>query len=187
MIETEYKCIIDEQTYDKIREHFDWDWEVHQINNYYFDAKGELSKRHIMVRIREKNGAFAVQVKAHKNPGEALQICEENEFPIDCVPEVIPAADALKYTGVETGDLKLAGDLDTLRSSLMWRDNVEICLDKSAYLDRVDYEIEIEYTGDLPVELMRELEGLGVVFKKSAVGKYTRFVTRLFQLLHGDV
>lgn len=186
MLEVEYKCLLTEDVYNKIKAYYKWDSIKHQINNYYFDSSGELGKRHIMVRVREKDGKFAVQVKAHKNPGSALQICEENEFPIDCVPERISAEDGEKYTGVKTGELNLAGSLDTLRHSLMWCDGVEICLDKSEYLDRCDYEIEVEYTGDFPPELMEELYGMGVEFKKKSVGKYTRFIHRLMDILHGN-
>ena len=68
----------------------------------------------------------------------------------------------------------------------MWNDNVEICLDKSEYLDRCDYEIEIEYTGEMPKELMDELASMGVEFKEKSVGKYTRFINRLMELIHGE-
>lgn len=186
MLEVEYKALLSEETYNKISSSYKWDWVKHQVNHYYFDESGELGKRHIMVRVREKDGAFAVQVKAHKNPGNSLQICEENEFPINNVPEYFSPEDGLKYTGVKTGKLSNAGSLDTLRHSLMWKDNVEICLDKSEYLDRCDYEIEVEYTGEFPDKLMCELNSLGVEFKEKSVGKYTRFITRLLQILHGE-
>ncbi len=185
MLEVEYKCLITEEVYNKIKSFYKWDWIKHQINHYYFDSSGELGKRHIMVRVREKDGSCTVQVKAHKNPGEALQICEENEFPIDCVPERISADDGEKYTGIKTGELNLAGELDTLRHNLMYCDGVEICLDKNEYLDRCDYEIEVEYTGSFPPKLMDELSSLGVEFKEKSVGKYTRFIHRLMEVIHG--
>ncbi len=184
MQEVEYKCIITEEIYNKVKEHFQWDWSKHQINNYYFDEAGELAKRHIMVRVREKDNSCAVQVKAHKNPGNALQICEETEFPIDHVPEKISAEDSKRYTGIATGELIRIGSLDTLRNSLMWNSSVEICLDKSEYLDKCDYEIEVEYTGDFPDELTDELKKLGIEFRDKSVGKYTRFITRLMQIIH---
>lgn len=186
MLETEYKSIITEEVYDKIKASYNWDWIKHQVNSYYIDETGELGRRHIVVRVREKDGRFAVQVKAHKNPGEALQICEETEFPIDCAPEEFSPEDGLRFTGIKTGVLTKAGSLDTLRCSLMWKDNVEICLDKSEYLDRCDYEIEIEYTGEMPKELMDELASMGVEFKEKSVGKYTRFINRLMELMHGE-
>jgi uncharacterized protein YjbK len=47
----------------------------------------------------------------------------------------------------------------------MWDSSVEICLDKSEYLDKCDYEIEVEYTGDFPDELTDELKKLGIEFR----------------------
>ena len=187
MLEVEYKSLLTKEIFDKIRTHYKWDHIKSQTNHYYTDPTGELSRRHIMVRVREIDGKYCVQVKAHKNPGEALQICEENEFPIDALPEAISKEDAFKYTGVRTGDLALLGDLTTLRHSLMWCQGVEICLDKSEYFDRVDYEIEVEYTGDFPPQLMDELRDLGVEFKEKSKGKYTRFVKRLMEIMKNEV
>ena len=183
MLETEYKSIITREVYDRIKEHYKWDWIKHQINSYYVDEAGELGKRHTVVRVREKDGRFAVQVKAHKNPGEALQVCEETEFPADGAPEEFSAEDGYRFTGVKTGRLKKAGSLDTLRHSLMWNENTEICLDKSEYFDMCDYEVEVEYTGEMPAELMDELSSMGVEFKEKSVGKYTRFIRRLREII----
>ena len=59
----------------------------------------------------------------------------------------------------------------------MWDGNTEICLDKTTYFDKTDYEIEIEYSGeDIPGELTSELNRLGVEFRENAVGKYSRFL-----------
>lgn len=185
MLEIEYKALIDKDTYEKIKAHYTWDYIKEQINYYYFDSAGELSRRHIMVRVREKDDKYKVQVKAHKNPGEALQICEETEFPITSLPETISSEDALRYTGIKTGELSLLGNLITLRHSLMRYENVEICLDRSEYLDRIDYEIEVEYTGEFPPELMDELKELGVEFKEKSKGKYSRFSKRLVEVMRG--
>ncbi len=182
MLEVEYKSLLDKATFEKIRSHYEWDHAKTQTNHYYYDPKGVLAKKHITVRIREIDGVFRVQIKAHKNPGEALQICEETEFEINSLPEIISEQDALKYTGLDIGELYLLGKLTTLRYSLMWNDNVEICLDKSDYFDVTDYETEVEYTGNSPDELLNELSELGVEFKEKSKGKYSRFASRLTQL-----
>ena len=186
MLEVEYKALIDEETFERVRAHFNWDSAKHQINHYYYDEAGELGRRHITFRIREKDGRFVIQTKRHKNPGEALAVSEEAEFPADGVPESISARKGREYTGLPTGELHLLGSLDTLRRSLMWADGVEICLDRSEYLDRADYEIEVEYTGEFPDALREELAGLGVVFDERSVGKYTRFIRRFMELMRGN-
>lgn len=182
MLEVEYKSLLDKDTFEKIRSHYEWDYVKTQTNHYYYDPKGILAKNHITVRIREIDGVFRVQVKAHKNPGEALQICEETEFEINSLPEIISEKDTLKYTGSDIGELYLLGSLTTLRYSLMWNKDVEICLDQSDYFDVTDYEIEVEYVGSSPDELMNELGKFGVEFNEKSKGKYSRFVSRLTQL-----
>lgn len=183
MIETEYKSLIDENTYKKIDSAYKWDWKKEQINAYYFDESLELSKRRIMVRIREKDGEYKMQVKFHKNADSPLHICEEKEFDIDGAPDFISAEEASKIIGIKTGKLMKIGTLTTMRNSLMWNETTEICLDKSIYLGNTDYEIEVEFTNGMPEKLKNELSILGVEFKENAVGKYTRFIRRFKDMM----
>lgn len=183
MLEVEYKSLLSKEIFDKLQSYYKWDHIKTQTNYYYYDSTGELARQHITVRVREIDDKYFLQIKAHKNPGEALQISEESEFALDSLPEAISAEDACKYTGVHTGELTLLGNLITCRHSLMWCEGVEICLDKSEYFDRIDYEIEVEYTGDFPPELMMELNGLGVEFKEKTKGKYSRFVKRMMEII----
>ena len=178
MLEKEYKSLLTEDEYNKIAAHFEWDWVKEQTNHYYCDEDKILAKNRVMFRVRVKDGKSAIQVKLHKNAGSPLQICEELEYPVDGVPEVIE--DGEKYTGIKAGELKNLGCTVTLRHSKMWDNQTEICLDKTEYLGITDYEIEIEYTGEeIPEALSAELTALGVEFKKASVGKYTRFLRAL--------
>lgn len=178
MLETEYKSLLTEQEYKKIEDFYKWDYVAKQENNYYGDGDGVISKNRIMFRVRVKDGKSAVQVKLHKNSGSPLQICEETEFPIDGVPDIIE--DAEKYTGIKTAPLRRLGASVTLRHSKMWDDKTEICLDKTEYLGKTDYELEIEYTGNtVPEKLTEEIKNLGVEFRDNAVGKYSRFLSAL--------
>lgn len=175
MLETEYKSLISKEAYRKIENFYDWDWVQEQTNNYYSDKDGVLADNRIMFRVRSKGGKSVIQVKHHKNKNSSLQICEENEFPIDGVPEIIENGE--KYTGLVSPPLYRLGCTVTLRHSRMWDSATEICLDKTSYFDRTDYEIEVEYTGDeMPEKLLSELAGLGVEFKAQAIGKYSRFL-----------
>lgn len=175
MLETELKCIFDEETYKQVESAFEWDWVKHQINYYYMDENFSLRENGIMVRVREKDGKYALQVKHHKRPTGALQICEENEYSFYDVPKTIDADTAKKITGIDVGEISLLGALDTLRHSLMWDSNTEICLDKSTYFDKIDYEIEVEYTNGMPKKLADILRDLGVHFTEQSIGKSTRF------------
>ena len=64
----------------------------------------------------------------------------------------------------------------------MWNNTTEICLDYTTYLDTQDFEIEIEFEGECPVELLDEMKRLGIEFKEKSKGKYSRFVQRFSEL-----
>lgn len=184
MLEIELKCMIDEETFERIKDYYTWDSAQTQENHYYHDTGGALKQTMTTFRIRMKNGIGKVQVKTHKNDNSPLQICEETEFPIEAVPDSISREDGKKYTGLDTGELIKLGFNSTLRHSLMWNADTEICLDKTEYFDITDYEIEVEYTGDLPNKLVDELKSLGVEFTNAATGKYTRFIRRFNEIMN---
>lgn len=178
MLEKEYKAMLSEADFEKIKDAFLWDSVKVQTNNYYTDDDGILRKNRVMFRVREKDGKCVIQVKLHKNKNSPLQICEENEFPINSVPKIIENGE--KYTGIKTGPLVLLGNAKTKRYSKMWDKYTEICLDKTEFLDICDYEIEVEYTADkIPDDLAEKLNSLGVEFKTSSCGKFSRFLNAL--------
>ncbi|MGN1115767.1 MAG: CYTH domain-containing protein [Candidatus Ornithomonoglobus sp.] len=185
MLETELKCMLDEQTYLELEKMFEWDWVKEQVNSYYTDPHNKLKKNGITLRVRTKDNMNKIQIKVHKNADSPLQICEEAEYDIPDIPEGFPAERVKKMTGLEV-PAALLGSLTTLRHSLMYTDGVEICLDKNDYLDKTDYEIEVEYTKDIPDELMEKLSSAGVRFEAAAVGKCTRFMQRLAGILRGE-
>ncbi|MDD6484929.1 MAG: CYTH domain-containing protein [Clostridiales bacterium] len=178
MQETELKCIINKDVFENIKNAYTWDKIITQENHYYADTSGVLGSHRATFRIRTSGGISRIQIKLHKNRNSPLQICEELEFPINEIPEHISADKAKEYTGLDVGELIRLGSNTTIRHSLMWNETTEICLDLSTYLDCEDYEIEVEYTGELPAKLLDELKALGAEFKENSVGKYTRFIKR---------
>ena len=178
MLETELKAMITKNQFDAVFGMFTWDTVKEQTNCYYIAPDNILKKNGITFRVRTKDGIHTVQIKKHQPKQGALQIAEETEFAIDSIPDTFSKADMLKYTGIETS-ASLIGELTTLRHSLFFCDGVEICLDKSTYLDCTDYEIEIEYTKDIPDELLKKLSDCGIYFDKPTPGKFSRFINRL--------
>lgn len=174
MTETEIKSLIDEEMYEKAKKAFDWDSVKEQANHYYTDKEGLLRGKHIMVRIRVVDDEPKIQVKLHKNKESALQICEENEYDIENVPDVIDASTARKITGESVGELYRMGKSVTLRH-LKRHNGSELCLDKNEYFDKVDYEVEVEYREKMSAELLMKLMQLGISFDKKCVGKFSRF------------
>lgn len=185
MLETELKAMLTKELYDTVDKMYPWESRKLQKNFYYLDNGSVLLNNRSVFRIRQKDDCFKIQVKIHKNSDSPLQICEELEYPTDCAPEKINEKRAAEYTGLETGELYRAGFNETLRNSFMWNETTEICLDKTTYFDVTDYEIEVEYTGELPVKLIDELNSAGIKFNKSSVGKYSRFLSRLSEIKNG--
>ncbi len=177
--------MLDETAYLELEKMFDWDWVKEQVNSYYTDPRGELKRNGITLRVRAKDNVNKIQVKVHKNAGSPLQICEEAEYDTTGIPESFTQEQVKKMTGLEV-PASLLGSLTTLRHSLMYTDGVEICLDKNDYLDKTDYEIEVEYTKEIPAELTDRLASAGVRFEAASVGKCTRFMLRLAAILRGE-
>lgn len=178
MLETELKAMLTLDEYNTIKNMFDWDSSKEQINSYYTDANGALKSNGITMRIRTKDGVNKIQIKKHLEKKSALQVSEETEYEIDSVCENFTSLEVFKMTGV-SADVSLLGSLVTLRNSHIFCEGVEICLDKSRYLGVTDYEIEIEYTKEIPKQLLNMLSDIGIEFDKKTPGKYSRFINRL--------
>lgn len=175
MTETELKSIIDRETYQKVKEAFKWQSVKTQTNYYYTDREDALREKRIMVRVREVDGRFALQVKLHKNENSPMQICDEREFEIDSAPDIIDTTTAKKITGEDVGELYKMGSAKTKRRTFT-RSGSELCLDKTVYFDKTDYEVEVEFEEKMSAEIFMRLTVLGVKFDKVCVGKFSRFL-----------
>lgn len=182
MLETEFKCLISKETYETLRDKVSWNSCREQINHYYADKNGAVTEKRLMIRVREIGGKYALQIKTRTNSGSPLQICEENEYEIDGVPPMIDAETIKRYTGEDIGDVYLIGTLKTKRRIYNWAPGTEICLDKSTYAGVTDYEIEVEYSGEVDKELLVRLSAYGVEFKQNSIGKFSRFYKRCNEL-----
>lgn len=182
MIETELKAMLTLEQYNIIFNMFPWDISKSQTNHYYIDKTGELKKQGITFRVRTIDDNHIIQIKKHTNSDSPLQISEESEFPIDHIPMSFSSSEIKEMTGI-SAEVTHIGDLVTLRRSYMYCDGVEICLDKSNYIDRCDYEIEIEYTSPIPQVLLDKFAEVGVMFNTPSKGKFSRFMTRLNDII----
>lgn len=178
MLETELKALLTEKQYQTLLTMFDYSKKVTQTNSYYISPDNALKAHGITFRIRTIGNAHTVQIKKHIKNQAGLQISEESEFKIDDIPSEFSEDEVYLYTGLKT-TASLIGELTTLRMSCMFCDGVEICLDKSTYLGKTDYEIEIEYTIPVPDKLTDKLCEIGITFNLSTPGKYSRFLSRL--------
>lgn len=181
MTETEIKSIIDEEIYRRVKKAFKWDSIKEQENNYYTDRNGILRKNRIMVRVRVVDETPKIQVKLHKNADSPLQICEENEYEIHGVPQTLDGETARRVTGMEVGELFRMGSAVTVRHSLK-RNGSELCLDRTKYFNKTDYEVEVEYEEKMSAELLMKLTSLGIAFNKKSIGKFSRFLAEYEKL-----
>ncbi|MBQ8975049.1 MAG: CYTH domain-containing protein [Oscillospiraceae bacterium] len=178
-VEREVKIMLTREQYDRIFARFDWDETARQTNHYYMDGKGLLRAEKINLRVREKNGKYMLQVKSLvKNEKGGPSIHNEAERETDCAPEQFSAGEVKELTGIDTDGAQRIGCLTTVRSTLQYNGEIEICLDKSEYLGLTDWELEIEYTGDRLEDVLSIVRELGLSADKKPKGKMSRFYAR---------
>lgn len=175
-IEKEIKISLSDGQYKEVMGLFDWG-EIVEQTNYYYTAPENTGMTSI--RVREIDSRLWLQVKAPVSEDGALHVGKEFEKSLDSLPEVISSEELNRLTGAKLPDVRLAGSLHTCRRLCRDFEGVEICLDKSDYLGRTDYELELEYTGEYPSAVMDKLNEKGIRAAGTAVGKYARFLAAL--------
>lgn len=178
MLEKELKVLLTKEQYEKIDKLISWEDVYDQINFYYAKEGNEDIPGTPTVRIRSKKGKMQLEVKVpvSANAGSIMQH-EEYAKDIAYIPPVIlreTLNDLLERTDMQ--DTKLLGFLYTNRRISTKYEGCEIALDKNEYLGKTDYELEVEFTDELPCELLREFEFLNIDQSRKVTGKYRRFI-----------
>lgn len=177
MIENEFKLMLTQEQYLRIKSQFSWDKTVEQTNFYYDSDSLELSQRRVTCRVRRIGAEHFLQMKL-PNGAEYSRI--ELEQPLGAVlPEVISSEEMRKLSGAENlPEVKKLGSLKTLRFVKAF-DGAEIDLDKSEYFGKTDYELEIEFTDEAAARSLLDsvtsdagISGFGEVCR----GKVRRFL-----------
>ena len=171
-IEKELKVLLTKEQYNRLSREFEWEHTIEQ-RNHYFRCKN--TKLFSSIRVRQIGDKFFLQVKMPVSEEGALSVKKEFEKELSSVPPVILAGELKELTGADFADAVGMGELFTLRKTAMIG-SCEVCLDKSEYLGRTDFEMELEYTGEYPTELVGRIEAFGISFDKPPVGKYARFI-----------
>ena len=147
MVEYEKKLMLTKAEYTAVKKHiFRGVKPFVQINRYFDTDDLKMYNSNITCRIREKNGLFEATVKEHdaKIKEKSLEHTR-----------VIKATDRSVFG---TEGIKYQGSLITFRLSRTDASGIKIMLDRNIYLDREDYELEIEYNPDSKEEAKKELE-----------------------------
>lgn len=172
-IEKEIKIALTQEQYDAAAKLFDFSQTIEQTNYYYFADEGTGMTS---IRVRELGGRLYLQVKAPISEDGALHIKKEYEQQLESLPEIISVQQLFQLTGRDIPQAKLGGSLHTSRKLCRVGGDTEICLDKSEYLGKVDYELEVEYTGEYPEKIIAVLKENGITATGNVKGKYARFM-----------
>jgi uncharacterized protein YjbK len=177
--EKEIKILLSPNQYDVVDRLFQWDKEYVQ-KNYYYGTVEDLAtnKNRRTIRVREKLNKIYLQVKIPIEKKSSLHIQKEYKKQIDCIPEWFSKDELEQFTGCTIEkDVTLLGMLETKRKECHVFENIEICLDVNKYLGKVDYEVEIEFTGDIPTEVITMLKNHNIPVDYEIQGKFSRFLS----------
>ena len=148
--------------------------EIDQTNYYYDTEDLQLFKQHITLRVRRKNGKYAIEKKEVQSYEGQVRRATESKYPVAALPESINAAEV----GLDGESVyHLLGQLDTHRIRFTLPDGTNIDFDVSKYFHAVDYEVEIELGENPPTSLIQEVSAY--IKGNNAVGKLERFITAL--------
>lgn len=181
MIENEYKYVVDKETFDKILTLLEKSGlkrkEITQVNFYYDTKDFSLYKNGSTVRIRQIGNDLELQVK---EPKSVCEFSSRNEYS----EKIDRISDNLK---INNKSYTLIGHLITHRTIFRVDDNTEIMFDENSYFSVSDFEIEIEFTGEISAfikEIISELDNICLAKNSS---KYKRFITEAIKQKKGMI
>ena len=149
MIEKEKKVLLSQKEYSCLLEHFGTGKAIIEQTNYYFDTDDlSMNKRNITCRIRFKDGRYKATVKKHT-------IAAEDSYETE-----IEVRDGIHDNVFIDLGLQMQGELSTERCVLIESDHYTVLLDRNEYQNRVDYELEIEYSSNFEQEAFAILHTL---------------------------
>lgn len=177
MIENEFKLLISEDEFNnienKLNELYKELCPVYKTHiNYYYDTNDfYLNNNNTTLRVRAIGNENIMQLKIVQNVINQTKTSKEYHKRLDCIPKTI---ESYSLPICIEGCFKLLGSLKTERTSYIISDNIRIDLDKNIYFNKIDFEIEIEYDKDEPLEIICYLTQGIPIYKP--IGKYMRFI-----------
>lgn len=149
MLEYEKKILLTQEEFDCLSKSMNFCNICHQTNHYYDDANNSYHSKGTTLRIREKNGKFAAQIKMHGCPHK------------DCSKEYSTEVENTNDTSFfGSRIIEYKGSLSTYRSIAKPTNNISVMLDKNDYLGYTDYELEIEYDSDAEDEAIVTIKNI---------------------------
>lgn len=148
-MEIEAKMLLSEEEYNKLVLHIlKKHPHVMDQTNYYLDTSDFILRQYgLGLRIREKNNSYELTLKAPLSEGllektSPLTVKQFNNI-LNGIIESNDTIEFLKMLGFQISDISVICSLNTYRIELNYDGGI-LCLDKSKYADKIDYEIEME-------------------------------------------
>ena len=192
-LEIEFKNILEEDEYQHLLSVFSISEDENIIQeNFYFDTR-EFSLKNLgsALRIREKNGTYTLTLKQPVERGllETHQVLTEEEAKQMLNGGNIiegEVASIIKGLSIEPLDIVFFGSLITKRAEVEYNNGL-LVLDKSYYLNKIDFEVEYEVTDEVSgkeafIELLQQYN---IPIRKTD-NKIRRFYNRKKQILLGE-
>ncbi len=178
MKETEYKFLVDKETFEKVSETVKSRFpnakvsERIQINYYYDTPDRYLRERNVTLRIRQIESDLTLELKEYVMSSQDYSEASEMSRKIERVCNDITLKKG-KYAWIP---FSLQGNLVTKRCSVKPTESLSIDFDVNYYLGRCDYEIEMEFTKNAHKATLMLIEKLGLMkYKNTVGGKAGRF------------
>jgi uncharacterized protein YjbK len=173
--EVEYKCLVDADTFARIKAHYNPKITIVQTNHYFDTPNLDLKAQSISCRIRQFADGAELTFK-RKNGLANDELTFEDVTPGEAFLD--PRVKALlAQWGIQTPLIAL-GVLQTERS-LIHLAHGDLCLDHNHYHGVTDYELEYELSGDEKAGLAEFhdiLAFFGIKWGKNAPAKVQRCV-----------
>lgn len=187
-LEIEFKNLLEEADYIKLKDAFFSTVEATVQQNYYVDTKDLNLKAHkVLLRIRVIDDKKVMTLKVPTDRGVMefhgeinFAIQEKTAIPASSIPTII--TEELKSRGIEVEDVYVYGLLETNRQETEYKNGL-LVLDKSRYLDQEDFELEYEVRDydQGETHFLNLLEHYNID-RKEEITKSERFYNRLSEL-----
>ncbi|MBS5842858.1 MAG: CYTH domain-containing protein [Clostridiales bacterium] len=139
--EYEYKMLLTKEEYDNIRTWAETNYislmrSFVQVNYYYDTPDFRFQKVGTTIRVRQAGDTLKGTIKKHMEGGDVFH-SKEKTFSTADLPRSIAYKNEIAV---------LQGVLVTERIEISLRKKLCLMLDRSSYLGRADYEVELEFT-----------------------------------------
>ena len=184
-IEIEAKTLITKEEYETLIDSLgDFDFEIINQYNHYFCEEEYLNnpkKSSLAIRIRKENEKIEATLKINLKEGklEINQDLSEEEYRKYLSSKKFPKGEVIDYLYenhiCKSSELKEFATLKNLRYEFKYKEAL-IAIDRSEYLNKIDYEVECEASSmEIAESLLKELLNIKKIpYRENRISKLKR-------------